>query len=238
VKTLVWNDSDAAAQADALARPAQRSDPSLRSAVRAIVEDVRSRGWEGLCEQAERLDGQAPALVAVAPLAAQARRDLAPAQLDAIELAARNVEAFHRGSLPAEHVVQTMPGLTVRKVWRAIDRVGLYIPGGKTPLFSTLLMLAIPAKAAGVRELVVVTPPRSGGGLDPVLALAAELCGIDAIWTIGGAQAIAALGFGAGGIPASPRSADPAMPGWPRPRPVSLPCPEGRRSTCRPARAS
>src|SRR5690606_18542553 len=75
------------------------------------------------------------------------------------------------------------------------------IPGGKTPLFSTLLMLAIPAASAGVEEIVVVTPPRPEGGLDPVIALAAELCGIEAVWTIGGAQAIAALAFGAGEIP-------------------------------------
>jgi histidinol dehydrogenase len=94
-----------------------------------------------------------------------------------------------------------MPGLLVRKVWRPIDRVGLYIPGGKTPLFSTLLMLALPARAAGVREIVAVTPPRPGGGLDPIIGLAAELCGIESVWTIGGAQAIAALAFGAGAIP-------------------------------------
>jgi histidinol dehydrogenase len=100
------------------------------------------------------------------------------------------------------NAVETMPGLVVRKVWRPVDRVGLYIPGGKTPLFSTLLMLAIPALAAGVSELVVTTPPEQNeGGLDPVIALAAELCGIDAIWTAGGAQAIAALAFGAGDIP-------------------------------------
>ncbi|MEO7826763.1 MAG: histidinol dehydrogenase, partial [Allosphingosinicella sp.] len=73
-------------------------------------------------------------------------------------------------------------------------------PGGKTPLFSTLLMLAIPARAAGVRQLVAATPPTLDGGLDPAIALAAELCGIEAIWTVGGAQAVAALGFGAGEI--------------------------------------
>ncbi len=201
MKTFDWSSLDASGRLQALARPAQRSDAALQAAVRAIVEDVRSRGWEGLCEQALRLDGEAPRLVPAAPIAAEARRTLAPEQVEAIELAARNIEAFHKGSLPAEHEVETMPGLIVRKLWRAIDRVGLYIPGGKTPLFSTLLMLAIPARAAGVRELVAVTPPRPNGGLDPVIALAAELCGIEAIWTVGGAQAVAALAFGAGDIP-------------------------------------
>ncbi len=201
MKTFVWKELDSAARRAALARPEQRSDAALQAAVRAIVEDVRMGGWDALAEQAVRLDGEVPRLVPVAPLAAEARRELAPEQVDAIELAAHNIRAFHEGSFPAEHKVETMPGLTVRKVWRTIDRVGLYIPGGKTPLFSTLLMLAIPARAAGVREIVAATPPRPQGGLDPVIALAAELCGIEAIWTVGGAQAIAALAFGAGDIP-------------------------------------
>jgi histidinol dehydrogenase len=201
VKTFDWSLLDAEARAEVLARPAQRSDPALQGAVRAIVDDVSERGWEGLCAQAERLDGEAPRLVPVAAAAAEARRRLTPEQVEAIELAARNIRAFHEGSLPSEHAVETMPGVTVRKVWRAIDRVGLYVPGGKTPLFSTLLMLALPARAAGVRELVAVTPPRPDGGLDPVIALAAELCGIEGVWTAGGAQAIGALAFGAGDIP-------------------------------------
>jgi histidinol dehydrogenase len=201
VRKIVWKDIDADGRRDALARPAQRSDPHLQRAVRAIVDDVRLRGWQGLAEQATRLDGEAPRLVAVKPVAAEARRILAPEQVEAIELAATAIRAFHCGSLPAEHRVETMPGVTVRKIWRAIDRVGLYIPGGKTPLFSTLLMLALPARAAGVRGLVAVTPPRPGGGLDPLIALAADLCGIEAVWTVGGAQAIAALAFGAGDLP-------------------------------------
>lgn len=201
MKTFDWSILDADARAEALARPAQRSDAALQSAVRAIVDDVRGRGWGGLCAQAERLDGAPPRLVPAAAAAAEARRTLAPEQVEAIELAARNIRAFHAESLPAEHTVETMPGVTVRKMWRAIDRVGLYVPGGKTPLFSTLLMLALPARAAGVRELIAVTPPRPDGGLDPIIALAAELCGIEGVWTAGGAQGVAALSFGAGDIP-------------------------------------
>ncbi|HEV2080369.1 MAG TPA: histidinol dehydrogenase [Allosphingosinicella sp.] len=200
MRTCRWSDLDEAGRRAVLARPEQRADLSLQAAVRAIVDDVRARGWEGLCDHAVRLDGEAPRLVAVAPLAAQARRALSSTQMEALELARNNIEAFHQGSLPAEHAVETMPGLLVRKVWRPIDRVGLYIPGGKTPLFSTLLMLAIPARAAGVREIVAVTPPRPEGGLEPIIALAAQLCGIEAMWTVGGAQAIAALAFGAGDI--------------------------------------
>ncbi|HEX8482254.1 MAG TPA: histidinol dehydrogenase [Allosphingosinicella sp.] len=202
MRILHWSRLDSGGRRNALARPAQRSDLHLQAAVRAIVEDVRRRGWEGLADQALRLDGEAPRRVPSAPGAAEARRALERGQADAIELAAANIRAFHEGSLPAEHRVETMPGLRVRKVWRAIDRVGLYIPGGRTPLFSTLLMLALPARAAGVREIVAVTPPRPGGGLDPLIALAAEICGIDFVWTAGGAQGIAALAFGAGDIAA------------------------------------
>jgi histidinol dehydrogenase len=201
VITLDWKAMDAAARQAALARPEQRGAPALQAAVRAIVEDVRSGGWDALVAQAGQIDGAAPELVPVAPLAEEARRTLSTEQLQAINLAHRNITTFHRGSLPTEHVVETMPGLIVRKVWRPLDRIGLYIPGGKTPLFSTLLMLAVPARAAGVKEIVAVTPPRADGGLDPLIALAADLCGITAIWTVGGAQAIAALGFGAGDIP-------------------------------------
>lgn len=201
MKLLHWNQLDEGERNATLARPEQRSDPRLQSAVAAIVENVRSGGWDALCEVARRVDGAQPQLVDVAPVAAEARQLLAADQLAAIELAARNIRAFHEACVPQDVVVETSPGLIVRKVWRPIDRVGLYIPGGRTPLFSTLLMLAIPARAAGVREIVAVTPPRPGGDLDPIIAFAAQLCGIDAIWTVGGAQAIAALAFGAGEIP-------------------------------------
>jgi histidinol dehydrogenase len=201
VKTLVWNELGAAERASALARPEQRSDRNVADTVRTIVEDVQARGWAAVCDHAVRLDGEAPKRISVAPIAAEARRTLSREQIDAVELAYRNVLAFHEGSLPAEHAVETMPGLLVRKIWRPLDRVGLYIPGGKTPLFSTFLMLAVPARAAGVENIVAVTPPRAGGGLDPAIALAAELCGLETVWTVGGAQAIAALAFGAGDIP-------------------------------------
>jgi histidinol dehydrogenase len=199
---LDWNRLDGAGRAEALARPRLRSAPELRARVRDIVEDVRTRGWQGLREQAEAIDGRAPERIAVAPHAEAARRLLTSEQREAIDLACRNIRAFHEAARPADVEVETLPGVSVRKLWRPIDRVGLYVPGGPTPLFSTLLMLAIPARVAGVPELVVVTPPRPEGGLSTVLALAAELCGIEAVWTVGGAQAIAALAFGAGDIPA------------------------------------
>jgi histidinol dehydrogenase len=200
VKTLDWKELDEAGRALALARPEQRAAPALVRDVAAIIEDVRGGGWNALCAIALRIDGKEPCLVDVQPVAAVARQALNVRTLDAIEFAARNIRTFHEACMPSDVSVETAPGLVVRKVWRPIDRVGLYVPGGKTPLFSTLLMLAIPASVAGVRELVAVTPPRPDGGLDPLIALAAEICGIDRIWTVGGAQAIAALAFGAGPI--------------------------------------
>jgi histidinol dehydrogenase len=195
-----WTALDEPGRRAALARPEARRDLALLAAVRGIVDEVREGGWPALCRIAERIDGEAPRLIETALIAAEARRTLSPDQIAAIELAFANITAFHTGSLPDEQAIETMPGLLCRKVWRPLDRVGLYIPGGKTPLFSTLLMLAIPARAAGVEEIVVVTPPRPGGGLDPIVALAADLCGIEMVWTVGGAQAIAALAFGAGDI--------------------------------------
>lgn len=205
---LVWSDLDPEARAAALARPPARRSPELVAGVTAILEEVRSGGWNALCRIAERIDGRAPEAVAIAPLATAARASLPADAVAAMELAADNIRRFHDASRPADTRVETMPGLVVEKVWRPLDRVGLYVPGGATPLFSTLLMLALPARAAGVREIVVVTPP-SPGGLDPAIALAAELCGIDSIWTVGGAQAIAALAFGAGDIPPCPKICGP-----------------------------
>ena len=201
--------SDEGSRKAALARPRGRGDAALLEAVRQIVADIRARGWPALVDQALRIDRAAPALVPVAPYASEARLSFPRAALDAIDLARRNIENFHHETRPRDIDVITMPGLSVAKQWRALDSAGLYIPGGKAPLFSTLLMLAIPARVAGVERLTVVTPPRPGGGLDPAIALAAEQCGIDAIWTLGGAQAIAALAFGAGDIAAVDRICGP-----------------------------
>ena len=200
MKILDWSTLDEPAREAALRRPEQRANAELVAGVRAIVEGVRLCGWDSAAATARRIDGEEPRLVEVAAIAAEARRTLDPATVAAIEAAAHNIRVFHEASLPEDVDVETAPGLVVRKVWRSIDRVGVYIPGGKTPLFSTLLMLAIPAKVAGVREIVAVTPPQPGGGLDPIIALAAEISGVENIWTIGGAQAIAALAYGAGPI--------------------------------------
>jgi histidinol dehydrogenase len=202
VKRLVWNEMGDAERRSALARPERRVDMQLQARVREIVDDVRARGWKALQEIALEIDGEEPRRVEVRTMARAARRRLAPDQVEAVEFAVEQIHRFHRASVPSDFSLETAPGLTVTSAWRPIERVGLYVPGGKTPLFSSLIMLAIPARAAGVRDLVTVTPPRPKGGLDDLIALAADLSGLEEIWTVGGAQAIAALAFGAGGIPA------------------------------------
>ncbi len=198
IERFDWHDRQT--RAAALARPRGRDNIALLDAVRGIVGDVRERGWRGLVEHAVRIDGVAPESIAVAPYAEEALRTLPRAAVEAIDLAIANIEAFHVQTRPHDTEVKTMPGLSVAKEWRALRSVGLYIPGGRAPLFSTLLMLAIPARVAGVERITVITPPRSGGGLDPAIALAASKCGIPEVWALGGAQAIAALAFGAGDI--------------------------------------
>ena len=201
--------SNASTRAAALARPRGRADRTMLDQVRAILDDIRGEGWDALVRHSMAIDGELPELVEVAPFAAAARETLPAEAQAAMRLAADLIETFHRQTLPLPIEVITTPGLSVSKVWRPLDRAGLYIPGGRAPLFSTLMMLAIPARVAGVRALVVSTPPRVDGGLDLAVALAADMCGIEAIWTIGGAQAIAALAFGAGDIPAVDRICGP-----------------------------
>jgi histidinol dehydrogenase len=181
----------------------------MLATVRTIVDEIRAEGWDALVRHASGIDGGAPERLHVAPFAAMARRDLPAEARAAMRLAADQIRAFHEQTLPKPVTVESRPGLVVSKQWRSLDRAGLYVPGGRAPLFSTLMMLAIPAQVAGVQELLVVTPPRDDGSLDPAVALAAELCGIEAIWTVGGAQAIAALAYGAGDIPAVDRICGP-----------------------------
>lgn len=200
MKRLVWAELDAADRRAALARPQQRTDEQLQQSVRKIIEEVRQRRWDALAEIALRIDGEEPREIEVGAAAGSARRRLPADELSALEFAASQIRLFHESSRPSDFTMEAVPGVRVTKTWRPIDRVGLYVPGGRTPLFSSLLMLAIPARAAGVREIVTVTPPRPEGGLNEQIALAAELSGIDRVWTVGGAQAIAALAFGAGPI--------------------------------------
>lgn len=173
------------------------SDIDIENAVAGIIETVRTRGDKALFEYAEKYDGyKGSSLIVSEKEIEDAVSKVLPEVRNAIVIAAGNIEKFHKAQLPKMVEVETMPG--VRCVQKAvpIQRVGLYIPGGRAPLFSTVLMLAIPARIAGCREVVLCTPENGQSGISPEIIFAAHICGIKKIYRIGGAQAIAAMAYG------------------------------------------
>ena len=198
MRRIDWSSLDAAGRKDALARPKRRSETSVGDVVREIFDDVQTRGGEAVTEWAIKLDGAPPRRIAITDAAvAQARDALPPADTRALRVAAENVRVFHQATVPEDSkLIETTPGVTSRIVWRPIGAAGLYAPGGTAPLFSSLLMLAIPAGVAGVTTRVAVTPPSRDGSAHPAMILAAAEAGLDALWLLGGAQAIAAMTFG------------------------------------------
>lgn len=197
---LDWPSLAASEREAALARPPRGRDPAVAERVGAILAEVAARGEAAVRDWALRLDGHPPRRLAITEQAvAEARASVAPACVEALELAAANIRAYHEATRPTDGPeVHPVPGLTLRREWRPIETAGLYVPGGTAPLFSTLLMLAIPAQVAGVPNRVAVTPPARDGSAHPMMVLAAGLAGLDAIHLVGGAQAIAALALGAG----------------------------------------
>jgi histidinol dehydrogenase len=201
MKTFVWKNLSAAERKAALARPRFKDDAALLQNVSAIVASVKERGDAALRECAAKFDGGAPANFRVAPEEiAAASATLAPELRAAITQAKTNIEKFHAAETPRAVKVETMPGVTCELQWRAMESVGLYIPGGTAPLFSTVLMLAIPAQIAGCKRIVLCTPPKAGK-IHPAVLAAAEMCGIAEIYAVGGAQAVAALAYGTESIP-------------------------------------
>lgn len=192
---LIWSDLAPEARSAALARPAKRSDARVAETVRTIFEEVAREGAEAVSRWAQKLDRRAPeTLELTPPTIAAARAELTSDDLAALETAITNVRTFHEATRPADTEVTPAPGVRCLRIWRPIASCGLYIPAGSAPLFSTLIMLAEPARAAGVPQRIVVTPPNP----HPIMIAAAAACGIEALHLIGGAQAIAALTFGAG----------------------------------------
>ncbi|MCH4268580.1 MAG: histidinol dehydrogenase [Brevundimonas sp.] len=198
MKRIDWNLLDAAGRKDALARPQRRTEGFVTSVVREIFDDVQARGGEAVTDWATRLDGAPPRRIEITEAAvAKARRDLPPAAARALRVAADNVRVFHQATRPEDTpFIETTPGVKSKLVWRPIGSAGLYAPGGTAPLFSSLLMLAIPAGVAGVGRRVAVTPPSKDGSVHPAMIAAAAEAGLDELWLLGGAQAIAALTFG------------------------------------------
>ena len=174
----------------------------LESVVKSIITRVKSEGDKAVYYFTGKFDGVVPENLKVSPGEVLESESHIPESLkDAINIAKKNIESFHSAQLMPERSVETMQGV---RCWRksvAIEKVGLYIPGGSAPLFSTLLMLGIPAKLAGCREIVVCTPPGKDGKVNPLILYTARLIGIADIFSAGGAQAIAAMAYGTETIP-------------------------------------
>ena len=181
----------------ALCTRAVADDAVIEERVRAILSRVEAGGDAALADITREVEGRDVDSFLVSREQIVAASALVDADLKAaIAQAAANIRAFHSAQMPQKVEVETTAGVRCVRRSRPIDRVGLYIPGGSAPLFSTLLMLAIPAKIAGCREIVLCTPAGRDGKIAPAVLYAADFCGVDTIYSLGGAQAIAAMAFG------------------------------------------
>jgi histidinol dehydrogenase len=197
-----WSRLDPVRQREALQRPAQRMGQDVAATVTALIDQVRRDGDAALLELTERFDGVALSGLAVddAEFAA-AEAMVAPALRRAIDEAAGRIECFHRAGMATPFAVDTAPGVRCERLLRPIGRVGLYVPAGTAPLPSTALMLGVPARLAGCADVVLCTPPRADGSVDPTVLVAAARCGIRQVFKLGGVQAIAAMAFGCDSVP-------------------------------------
>lgn len=184
-----------------LKRPVMEA-AELEERVLAILKEVQERGDAALIDFAQKFDGAAPeSLLATDAEIAEAKGLVSQELKAAIEVAKNNIYNFHTAQKEAEIHVETMPGVHCWRKSLPIEKVGLYIPGGTAPLFSTILMLGIPATIAGCKELVLCTPPNKEGKIHPAILYTANLLGIKTIVKAGGAQGVAAMAFGTASVP-------------------------------------
>lgn len=175
---------------------------ALNGVVDDILEDVRNNGDEAVRRCELRFDGVSLQSLAVTDGEMENAVRSVDAELkEAIELAHSNIERFHMAQRTTEHKVETMPGVSCWQKSVAIQKVGLYVPGGTAPLFSTVLMLATPARIAGCDDIVLCTPPDKNGNVNPAILVAAKTAGVDKIYKIGGVQAIGAMAYGTETVP-------------------------------------
>ncbi len=185
-----------------LCRRAEQDNSLIAERVEAIVERVAKEGDAALYALAEQIDGvKLTSLAVTEPEFVEAEQKVTDEVKRAIEEAINNIEAFHRAQLPAEVRVETQSGVVCVQRPVAISRVGLYIPGGTAPLFSTVLMLALPAKIAGCGEIILCTPTDKQGCVAAEVLYAARRCGVTRVFKAGGAQAVAAMAYGTESIP-------------------------------------
>lgn len=193
MQTLIWNTLTEQEKQTYLARPAQVIGESVKAAVDEIKTNVLTNGDKALFEFGEKFDKlKLDSLVISKARIEQAESRISPELKKAIQNAKANIETFHKAQQNQEVDIETQPGVRCQVVTRPINAVGLYIPGGSAPLFSTVLMLAVPAKIAGCKKIVLCSPPPIA---DEIL-YTANLCGVETIYAVGGAQAIIAMANG------------------------------------------
>ena len=174
----------------------------LSSIVNGILENVKINGDSAIRLYAEKFDGVSPKnFLTSEQEISLSKKQVSQELKSAIQLAKKNIECFHKGQKESINRIETSDGVECWRESRAIEKVGLYIPGGTAPLFSTVLMLGIPAKLAGCAEIVLCTPPAKDGSVNPAILYTADLIGINKIYKVGGAQAISAMAFGTESIP-------------------------------------
>jgi len=200
LERISWAELDDGAQGRALARPSlarPHEIDGVATEVQGICAEVGQRGDGALFELTERFDGVRLESLRVADDEIAAAGAAIEAEDRAcLTRAIKNIELFHRPQRPRSLEVETEPGVSCRRVSRPVERVGLYVPGGKAPLVSSLLMLAVPARLAGCRERIVCTPPGRDGRVNAIVLAAAELCEVTSVFKVGGAQAVAAMAYG------------------------------------------
>lgn len=197
----VYNNPDSSEWADICLRP-HLDVSSLNSAVSGILDDVRLRGDEAVKEYEAKFDHAVLGELMVSEEEkAEAMASIDCELLEAIKLAHDNIYKFHKAQLMSVCKVETAPGVVCWQKQLPIERVGLYIPGGTAPLFSTVLMLATPAKIAGCSEIVLCTPPMADGKVNHAILAAADVVGVEKVFKIGGVQAIGAMAYGTQSVP-------------------------------------
>ncbi|MGI9200827.1 MAG: histidinol dehydrogenase [Woeseiaceae bacterium] len=197
-----WPDLDPATQATVLARPGAGDSSAQSEVVAAIIREIRADGDAALRRYSRKFDkADLAELLVSAEEANLAEASLTPETLAAIDVAISNVRAFHEVQLPESLAVETSPGILCERISHPIDAVGLYVPAGSAPLPSAAIMLGVPAALAGCPTRIICTPPRADGTADPAVIAAARRAGVDTIFKVGGAQAIAAMAYGTESIP-------------------------------------
>jgi histidinol dehydrogenase len=202
MQARIWQRLSRSERTALLARPALGNDAALAADVAAIIGQVRAEGDAALRALTAKLDRVELDALEVTPAEIDAATEsLTDAQRAAIRAAAANIETFHRPQVPQPFAVDTAPGVRCERVLRPIESVGLYVPAGNAPLPSTALMLGVPARLAGCPTRILCSPVQANGRVDAAVLYAARVAGVERVFKLGGAQAIAAMAYGTQSVP-------------------------------------